>query len=120
MVNIVLCGPHALETAFLKHAEQLDLQFRGQLAHFVEEQRAPAGLLEAPPAHGDRAGFLKTFALLFKCRKVSGARTYKAFSIHKITRHAIPAILFNFFYGSHLSFNSFFANIEVFFRATFI
>lgn len=44
-----LAAAHALETALLKHAEQFDLQFGGQLAHFVEEQRAPAGLLKTGP-----------------------------------------------------------------------
>ena len=47
---------HALEGALLQHAQQLDLQLQGQVAHLVEEERAARGQLEAPLAVAHRAG----------------------------------------------------------------
>ena len=40
--------PDPLEPLVLEHAEQLGLHAEGDLADLVEQQRAPAGLLESP------------------------------------------------------------------------
>jgi hypothetical protein len=45
-----------LELLFLDHAEELRLHRAGHLAHFVEEDRAVAGQLEAPGLLAGRAG----------------------------------------------------------------
>ena len=47
-------APDPLESPFLEHAEELHLHRQGNVAHFVEEQRAPVGLFEATSAlsHG--------------------------------------------------------------------
>ncbi len=46
----------AFELPLLQHAQQLRLHVQGQLAHLVQQQRAPAGLLEAPQAQARGAG----------------------------------------------------------------
>ena len=46
----------ALELALLQHAQHLHLQRHRHGAHFVEEERAPVGLLEPALAHRDGAG----------------------------------------------------------------
>ena len=45
-----LGAPDPQELSFLKHAEQLGLEARGDLADLVEEQRALVGALEAAGA----------------------------------------------------------------------
>jgi hypothetical protein len=49
---------HAAERALLQHAQQVRLHPGRELAHLVEQQRAPAGLLEhaAPPRRRAREG----------------------------------------------------------------
>ena len=42
-----LAGADSLEGAFLQNAEQLGLHFEGDVADFVEEERAAVGQLEA-------------------------------------------------------------------------
>ncbi len=52
-------GPHAaqpLELVFLKSAQQLRLQFQRNVAHFVQEQRALVGQLEAADFLRDGSG----------------------------------------------------------------
>ena len=58
----------ALEASFLQHAQQFHLRARGQVADFIEEDRAAVGLLEAADAArvraGERAAFVaEEFAL---------------------------------------------------------
>jgi hypothetical protein len=47
---------HALELAFLQHAQQLGLKGRRDLPDLIQKQRAAVGHLEAPLAQSDRAG----------------------------------------------------------------
>ena len=51
-----LMAAHALELALLQHAQEGDLDRRRQLAHLVEEDRAPGGQLEAALAALQSAG----------------------------------------------------------------
>src|SRR5580658_7056201 len=44
-----MCSAHPLKFALLEYAEQLGLQAHGQLAHFIQEDRAALGKLEAAP-----------------------------------------------------------------------
>ena len=46
----------AVERALLEHAEQLRLERKRELAHLVQEQRAPVGLFEAARVGGGGAG----------------------------------------------------------------
>ena len=50
-----LAAAHPLELALLQHAQQGDLDRRRQLAHLVEEDRAPGRQLEAAPPPLERA-----------------------------------------------------------------
>jgi hypothetical protein len=51
-----LVAAHAVELPVGQHAQQPRLQVERHVADLVEEQRAAVGLLEAPAAHGLRAG----------------------------------------------------------------
>src|SRR5678815_2748667 len=48
-------APYALDDTLLQHAQQLGLRFDGQVANFIEKQRATMRLFEAPNAPGVRA-----------------------------------------------------------------
>src|SRR5689334_19881823 len=69
--HIHVNGPaaaHGFKLLFLKNAQEFYLCVHGQLAHFIQEKRAPVGELEASGAalHGPREGALymaKKFAL---------------------------------------------------------
>ena len=50
-----LQGTERADFLFLKHAEQLDLEFQGKLADFVEEGRAAIGEFDQPSFGVDRA-----------------------------------------------------------------
>jgi hypothetical protein len=52
---MVSVPPHALELAFLQHAQQLDLGLERQLADLVQEQRPAVRQLETPLVLSDRA-----------------------------------------------------------------
>jgi hypothetical protein len=51
-----LLAAHAVEFAFLQHAQQLGLRCAVQIAHFVQENRAAVGQLELAAARAGRAG----------------------------------------------------------------
>jgi len=51
-----LAVANALDLPVLKHSEQCDLRFRGQIADFVEENRAAVGGFESPQPSLKRAG----------------------------------------------------------------
>ncbi len=50
-----LVAAHALETALLQHAQQLDLHRQAHVADFIQQQRAALGHLEAALARAERA-----------------------------------------------------------------
>src|SRR5690349_21052146 len=92
---------HALELTLLEYAEQLGLESRSQLAHFVEENRAAFGDLELPSLLRNGAGecaFLVAEQLAFEQglgerRAVNGYERFggaRAVSMNS-TRHQLLA-----------------------------